>query len=149
MSWQIPSVQAFKDNFFRDFNYASATDQNNLNLVTDRDINKAYAEARLAFNPDLFGTDEQVTIVFLYLAAFYLVLDLQNSSQGLGAQANFPITGKSVGNVSINFSIPEKILKNPQLAIYAGNGYGMKYLSLVAPVIVGRVGIACGTTLPG
>lgn len=146
MSWEVPTVQAFKDQFFRDFNYAPANSPNDLKFITDRDITKAYGQARLNFNPGLFGTNDDTTLVFLWLAAFYLVYDLQTSAQGIGSQANFPVTSRSVGNVSASFQIPDKIMKNPNYAIYAQNGYGMKYLSLVIPFTIGNVGIVCGTT---
>jgi len=146
MSWSVPAVSAFKSKFVRDFNYAPASKPNDLNFVTDADIQSAYDNAELNFNPSLFGTDAQINNVFLYLAAFYLVESIKTSSQGFGSQANFPINSKSVGGVSVAFTIPEKYMKNPQLAVFANNGYGMIYLSLVLPFAVGNVETIHGTT---
>ncbi len=146
MAFVTPSVDDFKDQFFRDFKYAPEGSENDLNFITDRDINKAYAQALINFNAGIFGTDAEATLIFLWLAAFYLVYDLQTSAQGIGSQANFPVTSKSVGNVSASFQIPDKIMKNPTLAIYAMNGYGMKYLSMALPYTVGNVRVVNGTT---
>lgn len=146
MSWPVPAVSAFKAKFVRDFNYAPASAPNDLKFVTDADIQAAYDNAVLNFNSSLFGTDAQTTNVFLYLAAFYLVESIKTSSQGFGSQANFPVNSKSVGGVSIAFTVPDKYLKNPALAIFANNGYGMMYLSLVLPFAVGHVKTIAGTT---
>lgn len=143
--WTVPAVSAFKTQFVRDFNYAPTTDANNLAYVTDADIQAAYNNANANFNPALFGTDDQVTVVFLYLAAFYLVWSIQNSTAGLSSQSKFPINSKSVGGIALTFSIPEKYLQNPVLSQYAQNGYGMMYLSFALPKTIGNVQIAFGT----
>ncbi len=148
MAWTPPTVSDFKEYFFRDFQYAPAGDPDNQNYIIDLDITKAIGEAFANFSPGLYGTNAQVNIVFMYLVAFYLVFDLQNSAKGISSQANFPINSETVGGVSIGFTIPEKYTKSAFLAQYTANGYGMKYLSLVLPFTVGNVGVAFGTTTP-
>lgn len=148
-AWIAPTTAApFKAQFVRDFNYAPDTDATNLQYVTDADILAAYKNALQNFNPSIFGTltpVDQVTPVFLWLAAFYLVWSIQNSSTGLGSQSKFPISSKSVGGIALSFSIPEAYLKNPVLSQYAQNGYGMMYLSFALPKTIGNVAIAWGT----
>ena len=145
-AWTAPEADDFKAFFVRDFKYAPESAPDDLAYITDSDIDRAIAEAELNFNSSLFGTDAQVTNVFMYLAAFYLVWNIQNSSQGLGAQFNFPVTNKSVGGVSIGFQVPERIMEHPTLSIYASNGYGMKYLQLALPWTIGNVSVADGQT---
>jgi hypothetical protein len=148
-SWLPPTTSApFKAQFVRDFNYAPDTDANNLAYVTDADILAAYNNALQNFNPGLFGTltpVDQITPVFLWLSAFYLVWSIQNSTAGLSSQSKFPINNKSVGGIALGFAIPEQYLKNPVLSQYAQNGYGMMYLSFALPKTIGNVQIAFGT----
>lgn len=140
-SWVPPTIAEFKAYFFRDFNYGTTLD-----TVTDLDIQKALDMALLNFNSSLFGTNAQITMVFYWLAAFYLAYAIQTSTAGVGSQSNFPISSKSAGNVSVSFAVPPKLLEDPNVAIYTMNGYGMKYLSLVLPFTVGVVRVARGGT---
>lgn len=144
--WSAPSIAQFKIYFARDFNYAPDNDPTNLNFITDNDISKACDQALINFNPGLFGNNADATIVFWWLWAFYLVYDLQTSAKGISSQSKFPISSNSVGGVSVTYSIPEKYAKEPALSVFTQNGYGMKYLSLVLPNLVGNVSTAFGTT---
>lgn len=148
MPWLAPSVSDFKTFFARDFNFATDHDEpQNDEYVLDGDITKAIAEAELNFNAQ-YGTDAQVTNVFMYLAAFCLVVNLQNSAKGIASQSKFPISSNSVGGVSVNFQIPDRYAKDPILSIYTQNGYGMKYLSLILPFLTGNIDLIEGTTTP-
>ena len=144
--WTAPTIAEFKAFFARDFNFAPSTDPNNLDYVIDADITKAIAEGEINFNSSSYGTNAQITNVFMYLAAFYLVFNLQNSMKGITSQSKFPINSNSVGSVSISFQIPERYAKDPVLSMYTQNGYGMKYLSLVLPFLSGNVDLIEGTT---
>ena len=112
--------------------------------LTDNDIQKAIYEANLNFNSALFedmGKCEYVgnkNLVFLYLVAFYLVMDIQNAQAGLASQAyNSFVASKSVGNVSESYGIPSWVANNPMYSIYLSNGYGKKYLTYLIPHITG------------
>ena len=148
MAFVVPTVAAFKAYFARDFNYAPTNDASNLAFVTDADINKAYGQASANFNTSLFTNDSDAEIAYFWLSAFYLIYDLQTSSKGLTSQSNFPISSKSVGSVSIGFTVPEKYARDPYLSIFTGNGYGLKYLSLLLPHLVGNMSAIGGATLP-
>ena len=137
-----PTVAEFKAQFYRDFPYGSTPD-----TVMDADIQKALVEADFIVNPALFSTQESFSFAFNYAAAHYLVMDFKNSSQGLGSSFNWIESSKSVGSVSQGFSIPDLIMKNPQLAYFSKTGYGAKYLSLILPLTFGNIGIAEGATL--
>src|ERR1017187_7172912 len=118
-SWTPPSVSDFQAFFFRDFPYLPPeTVSNPLDYVQPQDITNAINLALVNFNPGLFGANAQITTVFLYLAAFYLVQNLQVSSKGIAAQLNFPTASAGVGGVNVSFTVPEKITKSPFLSVY-------------------------------
>lgn len=144
--WTRPTVDEFKAYFFRDFNYAPTSDPNDLKYITDPDITKAMDQAEATFNSRLFGNDAGRKQAFLLLAACYMVSDIQTSTQGLSSQFNFPVSSKSVGGVSIGYSIPKQYLDDTFVSFLASNGYGVKYFQLAQPWTVGRVGIIDGTT---
>lgn len=147
MPWTPPVASDFKSFFARDFYFASETDPNNLDFVTEADINRAIAEAQINFNSGLYGTDAQITNVFMYLAAFCLVRNIQNSTKGLSSQSRFPISSNSVGGVSVNFSIPEAYMKDPFIASLTINGYGMRFLEFTLPMLGGNISVICGEPL--
>jgi hypothetical protein len=158
-TWVPPNAAQFMARFARDFNYAPASDPNNFDYVTTGDINQAISDALQNFSPSTYGigsglsgpvlnpnATDNATNVFFYLAAFYLVFNLQNSFKGIAAQVNFPVNSKNVGGVSISYTIPDRYAKSPILSQYMQNGYGAKFLSLALPYLVGNVGLARGTT---
>lgn len=116
--------------------------------VLDSDITKAFAEAQVVFNQELFNGDPSVIQGYLYLTAHYLVNDLNTANAGIQSVGSYPVSGRKVGSVSENYEIPKYYLDNPLFLFYNKTGYGQKYLSFILPVLVGNVGIACGTTLP-
>ena len=131
-----PAVSDFKSYFARDFNFAPADDQNNIDqYIVDADITRAIAEASINFNDGLF---ESSTLgqIFVYLVAFHLVSNLQNSAKGISSQSKFPISSNSVGGVSVNFHIPDRYAKDAMIQQYTKNGYGMKYIEFVLPYLV-------------
>lgn len=118
------------------------------NYVQDEDITKAFAEAKLAFNQSFFGDDDTIKMVFLYLAAVYLVNDLRAAQAGVSGRPAFAVTSRQVGNVSESYGVPDAYLDDPLLAFYTNSAYGLKYLSLVMPYLRGNIGVVCGATLP-
>ncbi len=144
MSWTPPTVAEFKANFFRDFSYAPSTDPNNLNYITDTDIQNAINQGQGNFSCTLFGT--QTTPIFMNLAAHTLVLNIRNSSMGLNSQARFPLNSSSVGSVSISNNINEVFANDPMFAQYLKTGYGQLYLEAIYPYTIGNVDINCGRT---
>ncbi len=138
------TVEDFKNYFYRDFSFA--TDQSDYTKIVDADIEKAFGEAYASFNEDLFSTQDEKNMVFLYLTAFYLVLDIKNSTAGLNSSFNGIVSSKSVDNVSESYYIPEWMKNNPLYSTYMTNGYGMKYLNLLYPRLVGNIFISKGAT---
>ena len=117
-----------------------------LNYTQDSDILDAFTEARVNFNAGLFPNCEIALKVFLYLAAHYLTVDFMNA---LGSNQIGIMTSKSVGSVSVGYSIPAWLLNNPTLSMYASTGYGVKYASLIKPYLTGNVFIVSGRTTVG
>lgn len=146
-SWTPPAPSDFQAFFARDFFFASETDPNNLDFVTVNDITRAINEALINFNIALYGSNANITNVFMYLVAFCLVRNIQNSTKGLSSQTRFPISSTSVGGVSVSFSIPEAYMKDPFIASLTMNGYGMRFLELSLPYLSGNVTAICGGPL--
>lgn len=144
MSWIAPTAAQFKANFVRDFSYAPTNDANNLDYITDADINAAVSQAQVNFNTGLFG--DSTTAIFMFLAAHTLVMNIRNSSMGLNSQAKFPLNSSSVGGVSISNNINEQYANDPLFSSYLQTGYGKIYLDMVYPFTIGNVGISCGRT---
>lgn len=119
-NWQI-----YNDNIF--------------NYVSDDDISKAFTEAKINFNPKLFSNCETLKLVFCYLAAHYLVIDLNNSQNPLAFGNMGLISGRSVGSVSEQYAIPQWVLNDRNLGLLAQTGYGRKYLSLILPYLTGNI----------
>jgi hypothetical protein len=118
------------------------------NYVLDGDITKAFSEAKVNFNQGLFSDDDEIKLGYLYLTAHYLVNDLKAAKGGVNASAFMLATGRTVGSVSEQYSIPQFLVDSPMFAFYAQSAYGMKYMSLIGPSLIGNVGVVFGATLP-
>lgn len=101
--------------------------------LSDIDIEKALAEAEMVFPEGLFSEDDK-KLPFMYLTAFYLVVDIKNSTSGLSSNgyASF-VASKSVGSVSESYAVPAWVNTDPMMALYLDNGYGRKYLTFILP----------------
>ena len=110
-----------------------------LNYIQDSDIERAFEEAQLSYNQGLFGTDAEVTLVYLYITAHYLVLDLRAASQGVESSSDFNVQSRSVGNVSESYSIPDIYVNDPNFSFYTKTQYGLKFLSFAVPRMQGNV----------
>ena len=133
----------FKEFFVKDFVYGTGQDQ-----VSDNDITRAISEAKMNFNESLFDTDDEKKIIFLYLTAYYLVVDINNiNTQGASNNGGL-VTYKQVRNVAESFKVPKWIEESPMYSMFSQNGYGLKYLIMIYPYLIGNVGIVPGRTLP-
>ena len=120
------------------------TQGNVLNYTQDSDITNAIAEAAVNFNEGLFDNATEAKLIFLYLVAYYLTVDFQNAANANGGFGL--VQSKSVGSVSESYAIPQFFLNKPQFALYAQNGYGRKYLSMILPYLTGNIILARGRT---
>ena len=113
-------------------------------LVSDLDITNAYAEACVTFNSALFTSDADMVLGYLYLAAHYLVNDL--NAGGADSSAEGIVNSRSVGNVSESYTIPQWQLDSPVFSFYTKSSYGRKYLNMILPRIAGNMTTVCGAT---
>ncbi len=143
-SWKPPTVAEFKAQFVRDFPYAPTSAPNDINYILDSDIQSAINEAQVNFNIYLFGAN--TTIIFMYLAAHTMVMNIRNSSMGLNSQAKFPLESSSVGSVSITNNINDQFASDPSFSGFLKTGYGQKYLDMVYPYTIGNVQTDLGRT---
>ena len=127
------------------------------NYLSDMDIQKAIQEAKMGFNESLFDnneTDDYIgdrNLAMMYLTAYYLVMDIKNSTAGLSSNgyASF-VSSKSVGGVSESYGVPSWVNSDPMLALYMDNGYGKKYVSMLLPrARANSIMLACGGTTIG
>ena len=148
----IPTVAQFQAQFFRDFPYAPAsidalppTTEGLNNYVYSLDIQNAINLASIDFNSGLFGNN--AVLIFMYLAAHYLIATIRDSSMGLNSQPKWILDSSSVGGVAISNNINERFAKDPNFSKYLTTGKGQIYLDLVYPYTVGAgVSVVCGQT---
>ena len=137
------SVAEFKTYFAKDFEYGNEADQ-----VSDTDISRAMSEASMNFNEGLFDTGEEKKTIFYYLTAYYLVVDINNANAQGASNGGGLVTYRQVRNVSESFKVPKWIEENPLFSQFAQNGYGLKYLTMIYPYLIGNVHVVPGASLP-
>ncbi len=154
MSSFPPAVADFKAQFNREFVYGPSLAQ-----VQDNDIQRSINEAWISFNPGLWdgvtalGSTTELNIAYLYVAAHYLVLNVQaagglstvNRGRGVKSSGGGTIQAKSIGSVSLTYVIPEDIQNSPILGQYMRTDFGQKYLTLLWPRLIGNVAVVSGT----
>lgn len=137
------TVSEFKTFFAKDFDYGTEPEQ-----VSDSEITRAMTEASMNFNEALFDTQDEKKLIFSYLTAYYLVVDINNANaQGAGNNGGL-VTYRQVRNVAESFKVPKWIEESPMFSMFSQNGYGLKYLTMIYPYLIGNVGIVPGRTLP-
>jgi hypothetical protein len=149
-------VDDFKTLFKRDFTYAIAIGATTSSfpcdmqkeMILDEDIERAFLEATINFNEALFSDSAQLKLMFLYLAAHYLVYDLTTSKQSFGSGSSYPVSSRSIGGVSESYMVPAWVSEDPVLGSFATTRYGVKYISLLKPLLIGNVQVYEGATTP-
>ena len=144
MAFTNPSVNDYKSFFIRDFPYG--TDPNT--SILDSDIAKAFTFTNVNINPALFGDQTSYNIGYFLLSAHYMVMNIRASSQGINGQFSFLEAGKGVGSISQSFSIPQRVLDNPDWSILCKTNYGAQYIQFVLPQLAGNTFIVYGSTRP-
>jgi len=134
MAFTNPTVDDFKDYFDRDFPFGEELSQ-----VRDKDVQRALDDTAISFASGLWADQSQYTTGFLLLSAHHLVMNLRASSQGTAGTFDWLTGSKGVGSVSESYQIPERILANPELAMYSKTNYGAKFLMLILPQLTGQV----------
>lgn len=127
---------------FREFPYAP--EPPDYDFIADYQIDRAMQEARVNFRADIFEDNETAKLLFLYLTAHYLVIDLNNANNPLALGFGGFTQSKSVGSVSESYAIPQWMLNNPMFSNLIQTGYGRKYISLIQPYLVGNIIFTAG-----
>lgn len=144
MNVDLITIEDFKAHFFRDFRYGTLGET--CDTIADEDLTKAFAEAKINFNVGLWSTQAEMTVAFLYLSAHYLVCDIQAAKEGVNSSSVFSVSSRSIGSVSESYQVPEWVTQSPYLSHFASTRYGMKYVSLLRPRLVGNVAVFQGAT---
>jgi hypothetical protein len=146
-----PTASDFKARFVRDFLYGVGSD-----AVTNGDITNALSDAIPLFNQSLWSSPTETSTAFLFLAAHLLVLNLRpagglaavNVGKGARSGAGGVVISKGVGSVSLSYSIPMRVQNSPILSQFMRTDYGQRYLSMLAPRLIGNVTVAGGPVDP-
>jgi hypothetical protein len=145
----------FKAFFVRDFEYGTQPSLDSPSAtVMDSDIQAGINEGILLFNPELWPDAAGQKPPFYQLAAHCMVQNIKNAGglnqigQGVVSTGTSPINNKSVGPVSVGYSLPDKVVNNPAFSYYLTTGYGQKYLQMLMPRLVGNIALAGGGTTP-
>lgn len=141
------SVADFKSEFDRDFLYGSG-----LSTVRDIDIERAMVQGNSLFNESLWSSDPETKLAFLLVSAHCLVLNIQmagglmskNTGQGINNKGGGIQASKSVGQVSVNYAIPQSVVDSPVLNQFMRTDYGQRYLNMAAPRLVGNMALFPG-----
>lgn len=120
------TVEDFKNRFSRGFSYAEEGIETTNSTVLDNDIKTAYLQAKGDFDCNLWFDIETTKEMFLLLSAFYLLQDFQ-MHDGLESSSYFLEASKSIGSVSVNNIINQKLLNSPIFSYYLENPFGKKY----------------------
>ncbi len=144
MAYNNPGITEFKDYFVRDFPYTTDPSTG----ILDADISKALFDADSFANQELFSDQLKWDVGFLNLAAHFMVLSINASSQGINGQFAWLVQSHAVGSVSESLSIPQRILENPEFAWLSKTNYGTKYLMLILPQLTGQIFVVEGSTRP-
>lgn len=112
--------------------------------ITDNDIEKAMSQAILNSSTRFGETCSDKVTIYLHLIAFYLCVDIQNASSGVNSSYKGALASKSVDGVSVSYNIPQWMMESPMYSLYSQNGYGLKYLSLIAPYLACTVLFSTG-----
>lgn len=140
-------VAAFKAYFVRDFVYGATPD-----MVMDADITKALGQGMMVFNPAIWADDAEKAVAFQWVAAHFLVIDIQaagglsvaNLGLGVESQGGGTIQSKGVGSVNVSLALPSSIIESPILSQFMRTDYGQKYLQLLTPRLVGNGTVVAG-----
>jgi Protein of unknown function (DUF4054) len=113
-------------------------DDTNLKKVTDADIQLAIVKAKNVDDGSVWQLAETYKAAFLLATAHFLVQAVRSRFQGVRGQGgDWLVLGKSVGDVSANYAIPDRVQKSLRLAPFMRTDYGCQYLEMLSPYLFG------------
>ena len=137
----------FKTRFDREFLYGAGLD-----VVRDKDINDAIAQAQVMYNAALWSVDDGKQ-AFLYATAHFVTIRIQaagglsSAVTGVGVtnRSTGIVESKSVGQVSVSYtSPPERLKKMAYLLPFWETEYGKQYVMMLMPKLAGNAAIVSG-----
>lgn len=111
----------------------------NEEYVTDDDVVRAFVLATVKINHKLFWNQNEFTVGFLYLSAFFLANESVFGKQTLKME-----NSKTLAEGSISFTIPEEVTKSAHYSWLASNRFGIIYFQLIRGKTLGSI-----FTIPG
>lgn len=154
------SIAQFKAQFGpRDFIYTSGIEG-----IMDSDISNGLNLASSVYNPELFSTvpigiapniTSEAVLAYCYAAAHFVVSSVQSvgglgkKGRGVRSQGEGMTGNKSAGGLSLSMEWPSSIKDSPMLFQMTRTTYGMQYLQILAPLLVGNVSAVWGERGPG
>lgn len=114
-------------------------DNSDRTRVRDYDIQQAIQGALFNVNQCLFADQASWAYAFGFLAAHNLVERMLAAGEGLRSRFNWMVTGKSAGDLSESFSIPDNIMQSSFLASLSKTRYGARYLEIISPLLIGNM----------
>ena len=164
MSFVIPQIQDFKQQFSLDFPFgpgpsavSDAEIQNALNLVAGGSYFNAALFSLAPLGPaGANPTTNEATLAFLYCAAHYVYLNVKTRGGlhapgfkgGTNSAADGPLASKGVGQVNVAYQWPDSVTGDPMLFQFTRSPYGEMYLQMLTPKLVGNAGLVMGENLP-
>lgn len=137
----------FKTRFDREFTYGPGLD-----VVRDKDINDAIAQAQVMYNAALWSVDDGKQ-AFLYATAHFVTIRVQaagglsptNAGVGITNRSNGIVESKTVGQVSVSYTPPpERLRKMAYLLPFWETEWGKAYVMMLLPKLAGNVGVVSG-----
>jgi hypothetical protein len=116
--------------------------------IVDFDIQKSFNQSINFTNPDIFENAQVLLDAYYYCTAHFLAMDMRMAESGIDSRGEGLISSKSVGSVSVSYSVPDRFQKDSFDAYFAQTGYGQKFLAYVQPRVTGNIGTAGGDTNP-
>lgn len=143
MAFTPPTIAEFKATFDRDFTFGTGKE-----TVRDTDIQRALDEAATVFNPGIWD-DTEAQAAYKYLSAHFLVLNVQmagglTKKGGVNNRGGGITQSKGAGQVNVAYGIPPRILEDAVLNQFMRTDYGMRYLQLITPRLVGNMAVVSG-----
>lgn len=115
-------------------------DNSNDKAVTDFDIVNAFLAVEAFGAPQqLFATQDSYSTAYNLLAAHFMVTSFLASSQGVMGKPAWLTASKSVGPISESFQIPERVQKSVTFSRFSATTYGVRFLEIIAPRLVGNL----------
>ena len=166
MSFAVPKTADFESYFSSDFPFGAGRSD-----VTPQDIQKAlnqvaggsywnaalFSLAPLPAPPGYSGPAmNEATVAFLNAAAHYVYLNVKARGGlrapaykgGTTSAADGPVGSKTVGPVSVTYEWPESVKNDPMLFQFTLSPYGIIYLGMLTPKLVGAMALLPGENLP-